>query len=170
MGYNTDFSGELFFTEDMTVTGLRRLNELLDLDPDDRLPGKPPEYVALKVTKSLTGLQWTGAEKTYGMDEVVKWLIARMRETHPNFGLKGTLLAEGEERGDVWHLVVDGDKVEKRRIDPDAALKATKNWQDLWTALSEREQKTREEEDDGDYAEDMRAAFDAARKTVKSWE
>lgn len=125
MGYSTRFQGMLKFTHELTMQQLKRLSAVLGEDPDDH-----PEwadyadcgevsYIQWKVTKDLAGIQWDGHEKFYHAVNSVNLLLAYMREDHPDFGLTGELLAQGEEIRDRWILAIDlvTGKAIKRKVD-----------------------------------------------------
>jgi len=117
MGYSTDFNGELKFTKELSASQLARVQSFLGEDCRDH-----PEwgqslklyYVDLELLSDFTGLRWNGAEKTHGMVEVVNLIITNMRKDMPEFGIKGKLLAQGEDLDDRWELIIqDGMAVKK---------------------------------------------------------
>ena len=116
MGYSTDFKGELKFTEELKASQLAKVKAFLDEDCRDH-----PEwgntklyYVDLELLPDYSGLRWNGAEKTYGMVDVVNLIITNMRKDMPEFGLEGKLLAQGEDIDDRWELIIqDGMAVKK---------------------------------------------------------
>lgn len=113
MGYNTRFSGELTFTHAITVPQLARLNEMLGEDPSQHgwVPARDTDvgYIDLEITKAMDGLKWNGAEKTYYLEKSVNVVLEQMRKEWPEFGLKGELLAQGEDMEDRWKLVIGED-------------------------------------------------------------
>lgn len=117
MGYNTTFSGVLKFTDmPLCVEELTMLSNILGEDVRDHPEWDVPEdlwisYVDLKTTPDLTGLKWSGDEKTYGMEHLIPLVIRLMRVNFPEFGLEGRLFAQGEEAGDVYYIDVDNDIV-----------------------------------------------------------
>ncbi len=120
MGYTTEFSGVLKFAGEVDVPTIRELNKYLGKDLRDLEPDKKHEgnYIDLALTPEMDGLKWSGAEKTYGMVETVNWLIAKMCETYPSFGLAGTLEAQGEEADDKWRLEMKDGKAVKTVVPP----------------------------------------------------
>lgn len=113
MGYSTSFEGSLDFTSEMTASQLATLNNILDMGES------PHGYIDLELTKEFGGLKWNGAEKTYEMVKTVNWIIEKMQEHYPDFGLKGGFHCQGEDYDDRWRLVIrDGEavKVEEPRI------------------------------------------------------
>lgn len=125
MGYSTKFQGVLKFTHEPSIPQIRVLREMEGVDSRNvGVKGAHWYYLDLVVTDELDGLQWNGAEKTGGMDEQVRYVIAEMRKQWPEFGLTGEMRAQGEEPGDRWVLKVDGDVV-KRIETPPKGVKAT---------------------------------------------
>ena len=118
MGYHTEFEGELKFTSPLTSVGLARLSSFLGEDARAHADWGPQEfsYVDLRITNTFDGIKWNEeTEKTYYMVEQVNFIIDKMREGTPSFGLEGEMLAQGEEIGDVWRLVMDNGRA--RRIE-----------------------------------------------------
>ena len=111
MGYNTDFSGELKFTQTFTVPQLIALEKIIGEDCRDHPEWgeKEASYIQLVLTDDKSGLEWDGGEKTYHMVEAVNVVIREMRKQWPDFGLSGELLAQGEEFGDLWKLSIGAD-------------------------------------------------------------
>lgn len=109
MGYSTQFEGILAFAAEPTAAQLGRLNEIFGEDCRDHPEWSAPGlyYIDLELTKDFSGIKWNGAEKTYGMVEFVNLVTRLMREQWPEFRLTGALLAQGEEVGDIWRLVID---------------------------------------------------------------
>lgn len=119
MGYSTSFSGELKFSTELTASQLAYLSSLLDEDRRDHPEWKAPDafyYVALELTEDFSGLRWNGQEKTYGMDAIVNTVIRLMRERWEDFGLVGRMDAQGEDIGDVWALIAEGDSARKLQL------------------------------------------------------
>lgn len=113
MGYNTDFTGQLQFTHDLTIKQLVALEAICGEDCRDHPEWKDTQhcyYVDLQVTKDKDGLEWNEeAEKTYSMPKLVNVVLREMRKQWPEFGLKGHLLAQGDEVNDRWMLVIGED-------------------------------------------------------------
>jgi len=70
----------------------------------------------IKLTDDFTGVEWNGAEKTYSMEKLVNVLICEMRKQWPDFGLTGSMAAQGEGVEDRWTLEI-GDDGFARRVD-----------------------------------------------------
>lgn len=111
MGYSTYFYGELRFTKEATSDQLAALEKICSATLDDRAKGQIQSlyYLDLKVNKTLAGLVWAGAEKTYELDVQVNAVLEKMREQWPEFGLQGQLDAQGEDPDDRWTLAIGDD-------------------------------------------------------------
>lgn len=117
MGYNTEFTGILKITCNLTDSDLLVLRSMLGADVREHPEWRDKKgltYINLELTPSNIGLKWDGSEKTYGMEDAVNLIIREMREKRPDFGLWGEMLAQGEEIGDVWRLKIkDGVAVKE---------------------------------------------------------
>lgn len=111
MGYSTNFTGELKFTADATAPQLAALKAMMGEDCRDHPEWKAPGlyYVDLELTDDFTGIKWNGAEKTYGLEDIVNLVLRVMREKWPAFGLVGALCAQGEDVEDRWALTMGED-------------------------------------------------------------
>lgn len=127
MGYTTEFSGELLFVEELRASELAKLNQFLGEDcrqhPEWGNTGLT--YIDLELTKDFSGLKWNGAEKTYDLVDKVNFIIEEMQKVYPDFELTGELLAQGEEIGDVWRLVMENNVAYERKIDLSHKRKVT---------------------------------------------
>jgi hypothetical protein len=111
MGYNTDFSGKLYFKHPLTQGEEAKLQTFMGEDCREH-----PEWgrtdltwIDLKISDEFDGLEWDGSEKTYDLEEKINLILAQMKETFPDFGLTGNLLAQGEDLHDRWILkIVNG--------------------------------------------------------------
>lgn len=117
MGYSTEFKGELKFNRDLTGSQLARVKQFFEEDCRDH-----PEwgndklyYVDLEFNDDYSGVRWNGAEKTYGMPDVVNMITRIMRQEYPDFKFKGKLLAQGEDIEDRWELVISDQGLAERR-------------------------------------------------------
>ena len=113
MGYNTEFSGKLFFNKEISVKELKKLNAYMGEDcrdhPEWMLEDEDFTYIDLKVSKDMDGLEWDETEKSYDMVEKVNLVIREMKKEFPEFGLTGMLLAQGSEIDDRWKLEIGED-------------------------------------------------------------
>jgi hypothetical protein len=124
MGYNTKFTGTLKFTKETPLAAIPMLKDLIDTERT------PPDYgnnyigIVIKTESGHPiGIAWNDeCEKTYGMVETVNFLLDSVRVAFPGFGLEGSLLAQGEEIGDVWHLIILDGKAVERRVQLDDLL------------------------------------------------
>ena len=111
MGYSTNFTGELKFTAEATAPQLAALKAMMGEDcrehPEWNAPGL--YYIDLELTDDFTGIKWNGAEKTYDLEKMVNVVLRVMREKWPQFGLTGTLGAQGEDVEDRWALQMGED-------------------------------------------------------------
>ncbi len=118
MGYNTRFRGVLKFTCPMDVEKLQHLAKFLNsADPEDYpdwiIPaGAKKPYIQLRVTKDYSGIEWDKSDKFYDATDAVNIILVNMRAKYPEFGLTGSLEAQGEDMIDRWTLVVE-DNVAK---------------------------------------------------------
>lgn len=131
MGYSTSFSGELKFTKELKASELAELNKFLGEDCRDHKEWKNTSgigdlsYIDLKLTKDFSGLEWDNGEKSYNMVEKVNLVIENMKIKYPDFGLSGEFLAQGEDIGDVWRLVMEDNVAYERKIDLTGKRKVT---------------------------------------------
>lgn len=111
MGYTTKFEGELRFTSELTAKQLAALNEMLGEDCRDHPEWEAQDlyYIDLELTPDFGGVRWNGTEKTYGLEKLVNVVIKQMRKKWPDFGLTGSLLAQGEQFDDRWALSIGAD-------------------------------------------------------------
>jgi hypothetical protein len=108
MGYTTTFTGILKFTSELTLEQSIFIDEINQSGPGDFI-----------VSSDKTGIVWAGFEKTYDAVTQINSIIEAMQIKWPEFGLTGRLLAQGEEIGDVWHLVIDENGVAQEvRVEP----------------------------------------------------
>lgn len=126
MGYTTEFTGQLNFTGTVTPSVLMELTKYLSHDrrqigyEGDGIyeGGKYGSYwyhFDWELTQDFAGIQWNGAEKAYDMEHIANWLIDKMREKFPDFGLTGELKAQGEDFEDRWLLkIVNGRAVREQ--------------------------------------------------------
>jgi len=112
MGYSTEFKGVLRFTKELTREQLVKVKSFCGEDCRDHPEWEDAEglaYIDLELSADFTGLKWNGAEKTYNMVDVINLIIVNMKKDFPDFGLKGSLFAQGEEFDDVWRLCFNED-------------------------------------------------------------
>lgn len=110
MGYSTEFEGTLQFTHELSVPQLKKLHTFFGANPREHPEwglSRDHGYIDLELAKDYSGIKWDGAEKTRDLDKSVAFIIREMRKEWPEFGLTGTLKAQGEDVEDRWDLVVD---------------------------------------------------------------
>lgn len=117
MGYHTEFRGVLHFTTKLTAPQRAAIRQILGEDCRDH-----PEWDAANLTRIdlillFNGelISWDGSECTTDMPEKVNVVIREMRKLYPDFGLYGTLTAQGSEVGDIWELYIGEDGFAHRR-------------------------------------------------------
>lgn len=105
MGYSTSFEGEILITPELMASHIKHIEQTIDRLEDDNSKDYHPDY---EFNKDYTGLIWNGAEKSRGMDEAIKDIIAATTNLYPEIKFNGQLKAQGEEYDDRWILrVVD---------------------------------------------------------------
>ncbi len=118
MGYETKFDGKLKFTTELKASQIVSLDNYLGEDIREHKEwnynAKDFNYIDLDLLDDFTGLEWNGAEKTYGMTEQINFIITKMREFMPSFGLEGKIIAQGEAIDDRYEIkMVDNVAVER---------------------------------------------------------
>lgn len=119
MGYSTDFKGSLLFTQEATGQQLKALKAMMEEDCREHPEwgaSKEASYIDLELNDDFSGLQWNGAEKTRAMVECVNIILNEMRKQWPDFGLTGTLVAQGESLEDRWALTIENGVALKKDI------------------------------------------------------
>lgn len=111
MGYTTTFEGVLRFKQEPTIKQLSALAALFEEDCREHPEWDAPGLYAidLKMAADFAGIEWNGMEKTYDLDKLVNVVIRQMRKTWPDFGLEGSMLAQGEDLDDRWVLTIGED-------------------------------------------------------------
>lgn len=118
MGYSTQFAGELKFTAELNAEQRAKLEAMLGQDCREHPEWDDDQgltYIDLQMNDDGDGLEWDGSEKTYELVEKVNLVIREMRKAMPEFGLTGSMLAQGEDVGDVWELVIGPSGFAERR-------------------------------------------------------
>lgn len=118
MGYSTKYTGTVMFDRPLDLNGdlAQRLDEIFDSARDAGLTKPPSTYCDLKFVNRNQGLKWNGAEKTDDLDEWFAYLIKHFFAPN-SYVLNGSMLAQGEEVGDLWRLEVKDNVVTKIEID-----------------------------------------------------
>lgn len=128
MGYTTKFNGVLKFKEDPSIQQLRDLQNILGEDIREHKDWAVDQsafcsYIDLEVTEDFDGIRWDGSEKSYGMWECVNVVIREMRKKWPEFGLAGSLIAQGEDSDDQWLLEINDEGWAIKRDVPPIGIK-----------------------------------------------
>ena len=91
MGYSTEFKGEIKFRNELTASQLSDVSAFLTEDCRDHPEWGNTDlyYVDLELLKDFSGLQWNGAEKTYGMVGIVNRITDKMRKKWLTFEFEG---------------------------------------------------------------------------------
>jgi hypothetical protein len=112
--------GELRFTNELKASELAHLKKFLGEDCRDHpeWEAKDLYYIDLEFTEDFGGLKHSGAEKTYDLDKLVNVVIRRMRIEFPDFGLSGSLEAQGERFDDRWTLYIGEDGLAHKKVRP----------------------------------------------------
>lgn len=149
MGYTTEFNGVLKFNVELRPKELAHLKKFFGEDGREHPEWKDnPHYMKdwyyldLDLNEDFDGIQWSGAEKSYGMVDQVNFLIVEMRKLVPNFGLIGRLSAQGEDSDDSWTLDIGADgwatRVENVKVSTDDMAELQKKaqaWDIAWPAI-----------------------------------
>lgn len=111
MGYTTKFSGTLKFKQELTPKHILILGTILGEDCRDHPSWQAQNlnYIDLNITHDYTGLQWNGGEKSYNMEGQINTVIRLMHSAGLDFVLEGALLAQGEEVGDVYKIIMENN-------------------------------------------------------------
>lgn len=130
MGYSTEFEGAISIEPPLDLPLYQKLNDFADEDDRRATDGRPDSYCQWTPTKDGTGLKWDGNEKFYLSAEWMKYLVDKVIAPTGRT-CNGTLLAQGDEVGDVWHLIVENNKVFTRKIDTKTVVAKTETAGDL---------------------------------------
>lgn len=115
MGYETKFKGVIKFTKELSASELAYLKGMFWLDDGDMkkgdyiLPAELPHYIQYELTEDFDGIQWDGSEKFYKAVEAMNFIILNMKAKFPDFGVTGSMTAQGEDFDDRWELVIKDD-------------------------------------------------------------
>lgn len=110
MGYTTTFTGVITITPALNETEKNQADYWRFCN--DKIDDAPRSYCQWEVTHNGDELEWDGGEKFYYPVEWMQWLI----DQFPEHQFSGELIAQGEEAGDAWKLVVKGNKAERKEI------------------------------------------------------
>ena len=105
MGYTTDFYGQFTITPPLDATTVEEINAFCAERHDNHPIGIWCDLVA-----SPTTLEWNGAEKTYSLDQWVKYVVNEFIAPKGH-RVDGFMEAQGEDPDDRWTLRVDNNVV-----------------------------------------------------------
>jgi hypothetical protein len=114
MGYTTTFKGELKFTSELAGKALAKVKSFFGEDCRDHKEWNcDGSYIDLRLNDDFTGIEWDDeTEKNNGMIEHINLIIDETKKEFPDFGLTGTMVAQGEDAEDRWSInIIDGKAV-----------------------------------------------------------
>jgi hypothetical protein len=107
MGNSISYTGEFFFTTELSDAQRERLESYFDIVGIDGISHKA--HIAFEYTLNEDGIQWTVTDHNYYIDEILNYLIDSMQIEYPDFGLEGEMLVQGEDVNDRYLItIVDG--------------------------------------------------------------
>lgn len=120
MGYTTQFKGELLFTTDVTQKELALIKTFFgeDLREHPEWQGRAQgSYIDLRFNELFTGIEWDDeTEKNHGIVSHINLIIEEVQKINPDFGLKGEMVAQGEDLDDRWRIVIENGIAVKKEI------------------------------------------------------
>lgn len=113
MGYTTQFTGRIDLDRELTPDEYVTLLEFADERHQPGVDGAPGYNCDWTPTDNYRGIEWDGSEKFYSSEE---WMQLIMDRFITPWGIKanGFILAQGEEAGDIWRLLVIDNRVERQ--------------------------------------------------------
>jgi len=116
MGYTTKFKGKITVEPPMDMPLYAKIGDIYE-DSDQHAQDSPVRgYCQWEATRDGAGLQWDGGEKFYDAAEWMNYLVKKVIAPTGRV-CNGTINASGEERGDIWQLIVRDNRVYTKRID-----------------------------------------------------
>lgn len=111
MGYNTDFSGTLYFKNELTIRQFKELEKFMGADCREHPEWGNTDisYIDLQINNDYTGIEWDGSEKTYELVLKINLIISNMQKQFPGFELEGELLAQGEDINDRYLITIENN-------------------------------------------------------------
>lgn len=117
MGYTTEFDGFITIEPPLEEPQLSQWRALCANDPrDDLQPGMPRSYCQWEVSADGSKISWDGGEKFYDSPEWMRYLLIRY-VIPTGRTANGVIMAQGEEVGDVWRLIVEQNEVFTQHFD-----------------------------------------------------
>jgi hypothetical protein len=108
---SAQFEGCLTFKEPITYEQVKLLETILEQDCRDHpvWGANDLTYIDFEFNEDRSGLQWNNAEKSYAMAEKANLIIKLMNAWGHPITLEGEMLAQGDDIGDVWRLVMENN-------------------------------------------------------------
>jgi len=113
VGYTTEFSGRLTIDPPLDIEQVEIINDFCNerhAGPVTPFPGMPGIWCDWEVSEDGDKLYWNGSEKSYYMPEWLRYLVDNYFKKWGRT-VTGRMLAEGEERTDVWILDIKNDVI-----------------------------------------------------------
>ncbi len=122
MGYSTDFVGNFDLDKQLSLDDF---NYIKDFETTDFLEDKGESlsydlshsYFQWVPTKDGRGIEWDGGEKFYYYVDWLQYLIDYIL-TPRGYKLTGSVAYQGEEVGDCGVLVIEDEKVTRKKYSP----------------------------------------------------
>lgn len=109
MGYRTEFIGTLFFKHPLSPEKKDKLIEILNKEHEYSEKNKF-RLLNLIINDSYDGLIWMDAANSYYMVDEINFILDKMQEEFPDFGLVGKFFAQGDAVGDHWFIVFENNR------------------------------------------------------------
>lgn len=116
MGYHTEFTGTLYFKNELTASQITAMSAIFGedfrehpewskfLEPD---AGSYVSWIDLQFNDDFTGIEWSGSENTYDLASCINLIVNYMESIgKPIIFEDGKIFAQGEEATDRWWLTV----------------------------------------------------------------
>lgn len=113
MGYDTEFTGELYFKQDVTNKQIALIKSMCGEDCRDHPEWECDSeltYIDLELNDDYSGIKWNGSEKTYDLADKINLIVKIVRQTWPDFdGFEGQIKARGEYGDSDWLILCHED-------------------------------------------------------------
>jgi len=107
MGYTTELEGVLSFTTELKASQLASIKKYIS-----------ESYTDLELADDFTGIECSNSEEIYDMAEKINSIIIKMKKVMPEFGLKGKVLAQGEDIKDRYKIIIEDGVAVKVDLEP----------------------------------------------------
>lgn len=117
MGYNTNFTGRVKITPEVSRADERKYNELQAAAFGSGWGNSPKQYCQWKLSFNDEGsfLEWNGQEKFYDYVEWMEWLATEWFGPR-GYSLNGKIEWKGEEFDDTGLITVEDNKVTSKEF------------------------------------------------------